>query len=729
MRSERWRGFIGFLQAISVVSVFVLVFSVLLGSVAHSTPTGRRLVVAPGQGPWFQSIQGAINAASSDPANPDTIYVYSNFGSGYEENLLINKPVSLIGVGGATTITVTSNSRRVLTIDGRNSTINTNTVISGFTFTGGNATYDSSIDDDTLPDDIVPGCGGGVLIIGASPTLSANIIENNTASSINAEGRGGGVCLQQSSAVLNANTIRTNKAATASGSLGRGGGVYAEGGAPILLNNSINSNLASEAGEGRGGGVYLNATAATVKENAIAGNRAAATGAGFGGGMYVTNAPGASTLRVVNNGISTNTASTNGSGRGGGMYLEQVTSQLDENVVQGNTASGAATGRGGGIFINRGSPTIADHSIIFNNVTNSGNGGGGGVWLQESSARLTSNVITDNYECGVDTFRSSAIRIEDSSGWLFISNLVAQNRPYYDQGLGCGGENYVGAAIQINNGSGRMLHTTISDNGEFEPVEPGFPPINQTGVELVGVSNVALVNTIISGHETGVKATGSQARANLSHTLFFDNGQNTLIAEGAVIESVAEAPVGNPAFLNVDSYPLIDYHIGATSAARDRGTPTEATRDIDGDQRAVGAPDLGADEFIQGFRLQVAATPDTLKAGEPYTITINYTLNYTDSVSGVTLSATLPEGATNPAPSKGGAISGTTANWNLGTIQANTNGGTTLRLVAPNNPQGMQMSTVRITSALFTAETSIAIPVQAGGGPERFRVYLPSTVR
>src|SRR5215213_10061583 len=90
------RRFIRFVVTLILVGSFTGAFTMLLVSQRPRLSTGRYIGVRDGPGPWYHSIQAAINDSSNDPSNPDTIYVYSN--NSYRENINLTKPVNIIGI-------------------------------------------------------------------------------------------------------------------------------------------------------------------------------------------------------------------------------------------------------------------------------------------------------------------------------------------------------------------------------------------------------------------------------------------------------------------------------------------------------------------------------------------------------------------------------------------------------------------------------------------------------
>jgi hypothetical protein len=162
--------------------------------------------------------------------------------------------------------------------------------------------------------------GGGIFCRYASPTISKNIIKENTA-----DGDGGGIYVRGSAPMIVNNTIKANTAdddgggiacrdssATISGNVitenaspgDNGGGIFCRGGAPTITNNIITGNRAED-----GGGIWLRDCSLAVANNTITGNVAEDTGGGIGcrsGGVVAT-------VPAIVNSIVWGNAAVNGS--------------------------------------------------------------------------------------------------------------------------------------------------------------------------------------------------------------------------------------------------------------------------------------------------------------------------------------------------------------------------------------------------------------------------------
>jgi hypothetical protein len=214
------------------------------------------------------SIQGGYSAAFADPPDPD-----------------IN-PAVLDAQGQG----------RVLYIAG-----DIHPTIAGLHLCGGDATGLGGRDHSDA--------GGGVYVMGATLTLSDNLIAENTASSTG-YGHGGGVHLASSHAILNANTIRDNIASRADD--GYGGGIEVYQSNTTFNGNAILSNTASlkASFEGVGGGVAMLRSGGILADNTIQGNIANGYGGAFGGGVYLQSD---SPITLSGNLIQNNIASRAGS--------------------------------------------------------------------------------------------------------------------------------------------------------------------------------------------------------------------------------------------------------------------------------------------------------------------------------------------------------------------------------------------------------------------------------
>ena len=195
--------------------------------------------------------------------------------------------------------------------------------------------------------------GGGILISGASPTITGNVITGNHAAI--------------------------------------GIGIYINGGSPVIKNNTITGNDQAGAGDGGqgGGGILVSGTnssaaAPQILENRITNN--SVSSGGSGGGISVTYY---SSPLIQNNLIEGNTA-YNG---GGGISLQSYNAPLVvQNVITNNSALGG--GSGGGIWVSPGSSS----PHIFLNNTVAGNTAldqSSGIFVTGfgSNASFTNNIV------------------------------------------------------------------------------------------------------------------------------------------------------------------------------------------------------------------------------------------------------------------------------------------------------------------------------------------------
>ena len=192
----------------------------------------------------------SIGYALENRATPgDTVQVAAGV---YTETIALKAGVRVIGAGSLATVINGAGSGPVVRATG--SDVGPDTVLSGFTITGGEASF-----------------GGGVYIAeGASPLIQGNAIEGNVA-----ERAGGGIYVGLSSSPhIIGNEVKRNRAN------GNGGGVSVSGGSSVVLEgNVIEDNEAYHAG----GGIYSFYSSLTLKDNVVRHNRAAWTG----GGLYV----------------------------------------------------------------------------------------------------------------------------------------------------------------------------------------------------------------------------------------------------------------------------------------------------------------------------------------------------------------------------------------------------------------------------------------------------------
>jgi hypothetical protein len=253
------------------------------------------------------TIQSAINVADIG----DTVLVAPGI---YVENINFR--------GKA--ITVRSESRPQDTIiDGGNA----NSVVS---FTSGER-RDSVLNGFTLQNGIrLQGLteGGGIMVVGSSPTITNNVIRNNHSCG------GAGIGIASGSPLIQLNTITGNVNNLCVGGVGVGISVRGASSAEIL-DNVISDNASSFSSNG--GGIFLFSTGTPiVKGNIIKGNNVLG---GQGGGIHMVND---SDALIVQNLITGNQAN-----EGGGIFWAGASGSI---LVNNTIADNNATSFGSGIF-------------------------------------------------------------------------------------------------------------------------------------------------------------------------------------------------------------------------------------------------------------------------------------------------------------------------------------------------------------------------------------------
>ena len=360
------------------------------------------------------SIQTAINSA-----NPgDTIVINPGI---YTESLTLDKPVSLIGIGNATTI-INAGAGRGLTVTG--SLISNSVIISGLTFTRGDA------HGEWCP----AGCGGGILITDtARPLIENVIISNNTASYA-----GGGIYADSPLTLINVDVVH-NSVGTFGGNGGgvnarsitltggrfednscgwasfcKGGGLYTSD--LILSGTRFIHNVAAarffEPGpESAGGGVYVGGDA--IINSAIFENNVCINGLSYhpcnGGALYVEGNYTDSILMITNTRFVSNTAG----GDGGGVYRPYGVASLAGVYLENNQGD-----YGGGLSVG-GTVTLTGSDLISNTAYR-----GGGLYAAGNVSLNNARFINNTAKYGGS---GASLGGQAGDDILVVNTLFARN--------------------------------------------------------------------------------------------------------------------------------------------------------------------------------------------------------------------------------------------------------------------------------------------------------------
>jgi len=248
-----------------------------------------------------------------------------------------------------------------------------NSVITGFTITGGHAEYGAGIccwgeSSPTIShcfikanyaDDIPGSKGAGIYYVGSSSISGCTISDNS------ADESGGGIYCEGASVTIFDCNISNNSGYD-------GGGIYCESSNTDISNCSINNNLAGE----EGGGIYCIYGDLTISNCHIIGNSAG--GGGGGGGIKCRYG----ILAISNCIVNGNSADDS---NGGGIHC----SESGSPTVSHCTISDNSAHSGGGIY---GSATISDCNVSNNRAYRSG----GAVYCEGGSPTISNCIISSN---------------------------------------------------------------------------------------------------------------------------------------------------------------------------------------------------------------------------------------------------------------------------------------------------------------------------------------------
>jgi hypothetical protein len=212
----------------------------------------------------------------------------------------------------------------------------------------------------------------------ASPTISFNVITNNTSS----DGGGGIRTINAGAVIIRANTISNNstdKYIYGSGYYGGGGGgILVWGGStPIIIdNNNIFGNHATG-----GGGVYTTSSC-IIKNNIIMSNTSFGPSFTFGGGVFARYST-----------VEGNIIANNWTDEYGGGIVTSFDTTVTKNVIANNTSNMS----GAGIYAQF-ETTLTYNHVIGNTITNYGsNAYGAGIYLYSIRDKsISNNTVIDN---------------------------------------------------------------------------------------------------------------------------------------------------------------------------------------------------------------------------------------------------------------------------------------------------------------------------------------------
>jgi len=488
------------------------------------------------------------------------------------------------------------------------------------------------------------------------------------------------------------------------------------------------------------------------------------------------------TIQAGSGGVGQDGDGERADGLGGGAAMQYNTVTITGITATGNQAIAGdgsqygGYGTGGALFFekNTGTVTVTDGTLSGNNATGGagtsdqgGEGGGGAIRSQDSTLHLERLNIVNNSAIGGantnDAGDGSGGALYFSRGsdpWGYPSTVTGINLVIADNvaEAGEGGQRWGGGGgIFCQNTDLTLTHATIAGNSVLSTMAaPAIIVLHYDGSGIWG-SRARLYYSIIANHTTASWGPAAMAQRSgdtleLNYTLFNGNSNNygAWPSETPTVSNNNEiTPSGDPAFVSLGS-PNYDYHIGGSSAARDKATGSTTSLDIDKESRPSGsAADVGADEYVPmnaELVLFKSYAPSNIAAtGSPQVVPVLHKITLRNTGMGNTTSATLADVLSTPASPLGmtfatgpNCSSGTVCNHIAGTVNwsGNLDAGSAVTITYTTNvnvPAGYAETTA------ITTTTSYAYTDEEGGSgtgtivPAFFvngrLIYLPLVLR
>lgn len=624
------------------------------------------------------SIQAGIDAASTG----DTVLVDEGT---YTENIRFNGKA--ITLGSQYIIDGNESHIENTIIDGSGATDpdsastvmfihgeDTNSIINGFTITGGTGTLHETYGVQN---------GGGINVYDAGAMIINNIITGNHVSGTIAGGAGiecfshtgdewviidnntinynsstadgfsafaGGISTLMNSKITN-NIVEYNTC-TNIGGTADGGGIEIERISATSMfyigGNTIRYNELSGTGDAMGGGIMSIGCGATIENNIIEWNKVIGGGEGatWGGGIAIHSA--SSGVTIVSNSIRDNyIESYNAYGPGMNLYNNNGITLIRDNDISDNNGYAYNFAAGGAIRLHTtlDKTTIKNNWMFGNTMTSDGTAMGGAINIYPAGTEpifVVQNKIGNNHA----TY-GGAIRLYNTFNISFINNLFAGNASSF------GGAMY------------------IQQNADDESEQPDHSKYKYYKPEQYVTSSVkadtsipALINNTFEGNSAVVRAGAIYAdmlvhgtmlifnsafwenEAQLNFNIFNSSDEDALIAwcdidpEGVYGDWQGRSNINeDPIF--IDS---LCHLVGPTSPCADGGADSvhfyetvfyAPDDDYEDDTRPYnnGIPDIGADETdiwigilpekIQTIRILV------IDQNHPNPCSVNTTFSYT----------------------------------------------------------------------------------------------------